>query len=201
MDSAMSNRLNHARAAYAPRRAVFALLAGMLFFHFWIPAAPSTYARLDESLTHLTEKLDRGLDKIDRLLSEQNLQNVAGILSEMKALPQDLRSQLHGFKLLVDSSIVMEEGITQAFDKVESAALGVEKMVGNLEHDYADPNQNMTTLVRQNLETFHQLLYELDVLVGDMQRATRAIEASPSDLIFKRSRLQPGPGEEGYDKK
>ncbi|MDD3813150.1 MAG: MlaD family protein [Desulfocapsaceae bacterium] len=166
-----------------------------------IPAAPSTHARLDESLTHLAEKLDRALDKIDRLLSEQNLQNVAGILSEMKVLPQDLRSQLHGFKLLVDNSIVMEKGVTQAFDKVESAALGVEKMVRNMEHDYADPNQNMTTLVRQNLESFHQLLYELNVLVGDMQRTTRAIEANPSDLLFKRSRLQPGPGEEGYDEK
>lgn len=166
-----------------------------------IPAAPSTYARLDESLTLLTEKLDRALDKIDHLLSEQNLQNVAAILSEMKALPQDLRLQLQGFKLLVDNSIAMEKGITQAFDKVESAALGVEKMVGNLERDYADPDQNMTTLVRRNLETFHQLLYELDVLVGDMQRATRAIEASPGDLLFKRSRLQPGPGEEGYDEK
>jgi signal transduction histidine kinase/CheY-like chemotaxis protein len=31
----MSNHLNHAHAAYAPRRAVFALLAGMLFFHLW----------------------------------------------------------------------------------------------------------------------------------------------------------------------
>ncbi|MGE4442648.1 MAG: response regulator [Desulfomicrobium sp.] len=31
----MSNRLNHARAACAPHRAVFALLAGMLFFHLW----------------------------------------------------------------------------------------------------------------------------------------------------------------------
>ena len=31
----MSNRLNHACAAYTPRRAVFALLAGMLFFHLW----------------------------------------------------------------------------------------------------------------------------------------------------------------------
>jgi signal transduction histidine kinase/CheY-like chemotaxis protein len=35
VDSAMNNRLNHARAPYAPRRAVFAVLAGMLFFHLW----------------------------------------------------------------------------------------------------------------------------------------------------------------------
>ena len=166
-----------------------------------IPAAPSTYARLDESLTILAGKLARALDKIDRLLSEQNLQNVADILGEMKALTKDIRVQLQGFQRLVDSSMVMEKGVTQAFVKVESAAVGVEKMAGSLEHDYADPDRNLTQLARRNLETLQQLFSELDILVGDLQRTTRAIEASPGDLIFKRSRVQPGPGEEGYERK
>ncbi len=166
-----------------------------------IPAAPSTYARLDESLTILAGKLARALDKIDRLLSEQNLQNVAEILAEMKGLTQDVRGQLQGFHRLVDSSIVMEKGITQAFVKVESAAVGVEKMAGSLEHDYADPDRNLTNLARRNLESFHQLLAELEILVSDLQRTTRELEASPSDLIFKRSQVQPGPGEEGYERK
>ena len=166
-----------------------------------IPAAPSVYARFDESLTILAEKLARALDKIDRLLSEQNLQNVDGILVELKALTRDVRMRLQGFQDLIDRSVAMEKGIVQAFVKVESAALSVEKMAGSLEHDYADPDRNAVILVRQNLESFHQLLYELEILVGNLQRTTRAIEASPGDLIFKRSRLRPGPGEEGYDKK
>lgn len=166
-----------------------------------IPAAPSTYARLDESLTLLTGKLTRVLDQIDRLLSDQNLQNVAEILSEAKALTKDIRAQLPGIQRLVDGSMVMEEGISRAFVKVESAARGVEKMAGNLEHDYANSDRNLADLVRQNLESLRQLLYEMDVLVGDLQRTTRTIEASPGDLIFKRMRVQPGPGEEGYDAK
>lgn len=166
-----------------------------------IPAVPSTYARLDESLTIITEKLARALDKIDLLLSEQNLQNVADILAETKVMAKDVRGQLQGFQRLVDSSVVMEKGITQAFVKVESAAVGVEKMAGSLEHGYADPDRKLANLARQNLESFHQLLSELDILVGDLQRTTRAIESSPGDLIFKRSRVQPGPGEKGYDAK
>ncbi len=164
-----------------------------------ILSAPSTFARLDDSLTILAQKLARGLDKIDRLLSDQNLENVAEILSEMKALTTDIRLQLQGFQHLVDSSMVMEKGISQAFVKVESAALGVEKMARNLEHGYADPDREMLNLIRQNLESFHRLLSELDILVGDLQRTTRQIEISPGDLLFKQSQPQPGPGEEGYD--
>jgi phospholipid/cholesterol/gamma-HCH transport system substrate-binding protein len=164
-----------------------------------IPAAPSTYARLDESLTILAGKLARALDKIDQLLSEQNLKNVADILAEMKTLSADIHTQLRDFQRLVDSSLIMEKGISKAFVKVESAATGIEKMAGSLEHNYGDSGKDITTLVRRNLESFQQLLSELDVLVGDLQRTTRAIETSPGDLIFKRSRPQPGPGEEGYE--
>lgn len=166
-----------------------------------IPAVPSTFARFDESLTVVTEKLARALDKIDLLLSEQNLHNFADIIAETKVMTKEIRGQLQGFQRLVDSSMVMEKGISEAFVKVESAALSVEKMAGSLEHGYADPDRNLANLARQNLESFHQLLSELDILVGDLQRTTREIEASPGDLIFKRSRLQPGPGEEGYEKK
>lgn len=166
-----------------------------------IPAVPSTYARLDEALTLLAGKLDRALDKIDRVLSVQNLDNIADILAEMKALTQDVRGQLQGFRRLVDSGVVMEKGITQAFVKVEAASVGIEKMAGSLERDYADPDRDLVNLARQNLVSFQQLLAELDILVGDLQRTTRAIEVSPGDLIFKRSHPQPGPGEEGYEGK
>ncbi len=166
-----------------------------------IPATPSTYARLDESLTILSAKLTRGLDRAELLLSEQNLQNIAGILTEVKALTKDVRDQLPALRRAVDSTIVVEKEIAQAFAGVESAAMAVEKMAGGLEHDYADPNRELTGLIRQNLLSFHQLLSELEILVGDLQRTTRSIEASPGDLIFKRSHVQPGPGEEGYDAK
>ncbi len=166
-----------------------------------IPTVPSTFARLDESLTIISEKLGRALDKIARLLSDQNLKNLADILSEMKTMTSDISAQLQGLNRLVDSSMAMEEKITKAFARVESAAVSVEKMAGSLKHEYADSDQNLVKLVRQNLESFQQFLSELDILVRDMQRTTREIETSPGDLIFKRSQVQPGPGEKGYDAK
>ncbi len=166
-----------------------------------IPAAPSNFARFDQSLTTLTEKLSRALDKIDQLLSEQNLQNVDEIIVEIKDVSKDAANTLKGFEKFIDNSLAMEQEIVQAFTRVESAALSVEKMADRLEQDYADPDRHLVNLVYQNLESFHQLLYELESLVGDLQRTTRSIEDSPGDLIFKRSRVRPGPGEKGYEQK
>ncbi|MCD6197980.1 MAG: MCE family protein [Deltaproteobacteria bacterium] len=166
-----------------------------------IPARPSTYARLNESLTILAAKSAMALDKFDRLLSKTNLQNVEDILSETKMLAKDIRGQLEGFQRLVDNGVVMEKRVVGAFEKVEAASVSVEKMADSLEKNYADVGRNISQDARQSLESFNKLLYELDILVGDLQRTTRAIEASPGDLIFKRSQPRPGPGEEGYSEK
>jgi phospholipid/cholesterol/gamma-HCH transport system substrate-binding protein len=164
-----------------------------------IPAAPSTYARLDESLTILAAKLTLGLDRTEQLLSERNLHNLSEILEEIKGLTRDVRGQIPAWQRVADSSVAMEKEMTRAFARVESAAAGVEKMAGSLEHDYRDPDGATVGLIRRNLTSLNQLLSELEILVGDLQRTTRSIEASPGDLLFKRSQVRPGPGEEGYD--
>jgi len=166
-----------------------------------IPARPSTFARAYESMSHLTEKSTKALDKFSQLLSEENLQNVATILAETKMLTKDIRGQHQALQNLIDNGIVMEKRIITAFDKVEVASVSVTKMADSLEKNYADVGQNMSQDVQQSLESFNQLLYQLDILAGDLQRTTQSIEASPSDLIFKHSQPKPGPGEEGYNAK
>jgi len=166
-----------------------------------IPAGPSTFAQVDESLKKLAEKLTRALDKFDRLLSRENLKNIAGILSETKLLAQDIRSQLQGFHGVVDHGVIMEKRVTKAFTQVEAASVSVKKMADSLKKNYSDVGQNMGRDVHQSLASLNQLLDDLDMLAEDLQTTIRAIKASPSDLLFKRSRPKPGPGEEGYNEK
>lgn len=163
-----------------------------------IPAIPSTFAQIDEALKELTEKSSLALGKFDQLLSRDNLDNIAVILSETKMLAKDIRGQLQGFRKLVDNGVVMELRVTEAFTQVEAASVSVKKMADSLEKNYADVGQNMGRDVRRSLDSLNQLLYDLDILAGDMQDTLQAIKASPSDLLFKHSRPKPGPGEEGY---
>jgi len=163
-----------------------------------IPAIPSTFAQIDEALKELTEKSSLALEKFDQLLSKENLDNIAVILSETKMLAKDIRGQLQGFHKVVDNGVIMELRMTEAFAQVEAASVSVKKMADSLEKNYADVGQNMGRDVRRSLDSLNQLLYDLDILASDMQDTLQAIKASPSDLLFKHSRPKPGPGEEGY---
>ncbi|HHD63052.1 MAG TPA: MCE family protein [Desulfobulbaceae bacterium] len=166
-----------------------------------IPAGPSTFAQVDESLKKLAEKLTRALDKFDRLLSEENLNNIEGILLETKLLTQDIRGQLEGFHGVVDTGVIMEKRVIKAFTQVEAASISVKKMADSLKKNYSEVGKDVGHDVHQSLASLNQLFDDLDRLAEDLRDTIQAIKASPSDLLFKRSRPRPGPGEEGYNEK
>jgi phospholipid/cholesterol/gamma-HCH transport system substrate-binding protein len=163
-----------------------------------IPARPSTFARIDESMGILTTKVALALDKFSQLLSEQNLDNISSTLSEIKILAKDMREQKESFQSLVDNGVIMEKRVTEAFKKIEIASVSVTKMADSLEKNSTAISRNMSQDIQQSMESFNQLLSELDILARYLQRTTQSFEASPSDLLFKRSQPKPGPGEEGY---
>mgnify|MGYP003857139337 CR=1 FL=1 len=164
-----------------------------------IPARPSTFARIDESMSILASKVGLALDKFSLLLSEENIDNVSATLTEIKILAREMREQKESFQSLVDNGVIMEKRITEAFEKIEMASVSVTKMAGSLEKNSADVTQNMGQGFQQSLQAFNQLLYELDLLARYLQKTTQEFESSPSDLIFKSSKPKPGPGEEGYN--
>ncbi len=166
-----------------------------------IPARPSTFARFDETLSILSTKVAQALDKFSLLLSDKNLKNVTATLAEIRTLAKDMKDQKEGFQELVDNGVIMEQRITKAFEKIEIASVSVTKMANSLEKNSSDVSQNMTRDFQQSVDSFNQLLSELDLLARYLQKTTQGFEASPSDLIFKSSKPKPGPGEEGYNEK
>lgn len=166
-----------------------------------IPATPSTFTQLYESLEQLIQQSSSALVTFDRIFSEENLENITAILGETKLLVKDIRSQMEGLQNLVENGVVMENQVSKAFAKVANASDSVKTMADSLKQNYSNVGQKMQQDVRQSLELFNQLLYDLDILAGDLQHATQAIQASPSDLLFKRSHPKPGPGEKDDNEK
>ena len=166
-----------------------------------IPARTSAFERFSESLTQLTDKTVLALDKFDRLLSDENINHVNAILFETKALANEFNAQLRGFTDLIDGGKKLEQSASQTFAQITVASAQVKKMAEGVEKSSAQLSSGIRDDVHKSLESFNQLLYELNILAGNLQRTAQVIETSPGDLLFKRSTPKPGPGEQGYHEK
>lgn len=198
-----------------------------------IVAAASTFSNIEKTLNDLAANSATVLEKIDRLLSSDNLKKVDEILIETQALVVDFRKQQPHIASLIQNGIVAEKSIDDAFKKIalaaesvammtdglvengkviqtdfsqtlteiELASQSIKNMADDLRINYADVGQNISDEVTQSLTAFRQLLYQMDILVVDLQQTARTIEAGPADLLFKRSQPKLGPGEERHGQK
>ncbi len=163
-----------------------------------IPSTPSVFTQLDDALNAFSKKSTLALDKFNRLLNDDNLKNIDSILLEAKLLLKEVRNELSSFHTLVENGVVMEKSATSAFEKINLASVSVQQMANTLNKNYADVGINIQQDINQSLEAFNKLMYDLDIVADELQRTIQSIEDSPSDLLFKKSRLRPGPGETNY---
>ncbi|MFW2440172.1 MAG: MlaD family protein [Arenicellales bacterium] len=166
-----------------------------------IPSRPSTFKRIDQSLSQLAAKSARTLDNFNLLLGDENLKNFGDLLIETKELAKDLRDQLSGIQNLVDNGVVMESQITEAAQQVSAASVSVKHLADSLEKNTAGLSQEMSRGMRESFSSLNQLLSDLDMLTGNLQATIQNIKTSPADLFFKQTQARPGPGEEGYHEK
>ncbi|WP_157823293.1 MlaD family protein [Psychromonas sp. MB-3u-54] len=166
-----------------------------------IPSRPSTLRRIDQSLSQLAEKSIETLENINRLLGDENINNVELLLFESKELVKDLRVQLSAIRTLIDNGIVMENQIAATSEKITAASISIKRMADNIEKNTTGLSQEMTRGIRANFSALNQLLSDLDILTSTLQTTLQGIQDSPADLLFKRRQANPGPGEEGYHEK
>ncbi len=163
-----------------------------------IPATASTFTRIDKTLRGLSVKSAYVLDKLNRLLNDKNLQNIQAMLTEIKTLSHNINKQIPDFHLLLTNGVSMEQSMTHAFKKIGLASANVSNMATSLQINYANVGHKLNRNVEQSLASFNQLVAQLNDLTIQLQTTVQNFQASPSDLLFKRTEIKPGPGEKGY---
>jgi len=168
-----------------------------------IPTTPSTFTRLDDALSELAVKSTRALDRIDRLLSDDNLKAVATLLKDTRDMvhgvhevAKGLNRQMEDLRTLIHKGIEMEENVSDAFEDVTEASLDVARLSEALRETYVALGEEAKRLVAQGSEVTQALFEDLDLLLEELRVTVETLRDSPADLIFTRSTPRPGPGEE-----
>ncbi len=189
-----------------------------------IPSRPSLITRLDESLSNVAAKLSSTLERTDRLLSDQNLQNVGQTLQNLRSLSAQVEGYQEQIRALLTQTSQLETNATDSLARMGSAADSVKRTANNFDalvqtrmtttlRSLEKTSEESRTLIRR-LETsvergdydlasiasptaaeLNDLILQSQTLTREMEETLRQLRESPSDLLFKKSAPKPGPGE------
>jgi phospholipid/cholesterol/gamma-HCH transport system substrate-binding protein len=146
-----------------------------------IESKPSTLELLEQSAPELFDKLNRAADKINKLLSDENVKSFSGILSNMDATTANLK-QITGPVAKrgkeIDAAIVnLSQASRELTPMLASANTSVLKF-GKLADD-AD------AVIKGNaIQQIDDLLRETRALVASLTRLSNGLDRTPTKLLF-----------------
>jgi len=189
-----------------------------------IPSSSSLIKRLDELLSNVAVKLSGTLDRVDRLFSDQNVDNIAQSLHNLRSLTAQIDSYQGEIKTLLTQTISLENNATDSLSAMKEAAGSVKNTSNNfntlVQTKMTTTLESLETTSRKSHELIHKieasldrgdynlaataspaikeleiLLLQTQTLTQEMETTLNSLRASPSDLLFKQSTTKPGPGE------
>lgn len=185
-----------------------------------IPTSPSLIKRLDESLSSVASKLSKSLDRADLLFSDANIHNVAQSLESLRSLTKQMDSYQEQIKLLLAQGIALENNASHTLQSINDTAQGTKQTSEVLQRKFSSTLESMETTSKQshvliqkiestidrgdyNLQTItaptlnelNALIEQSKILTQEMGSTLQTLQQSPSDILLKKSKPKPGPGE------
>lgn len=189
-----------------------------------IPTAPSLIKRLDETLSSVVTKLSDTLDHTNAVMSARNTQNFSETLENLKILTHRINGYQNEIDTLLKNSIRTGQNIDQAMIKVGASADSVKSsmdtfqvtmsdklsptmaswettsqksnaLIEKIEKSMERGDYDLQSIASGSTVELNELLAQSRVLISEMELTLKSLRESPSDLLFKESKPNPGPGE------
>ena len=182
-----------------------------------IYSRPSTFSRLDKTITSVSQKAELLFERAESVMSEKNIKNLEVIIEnsakiaestqktianieahnkEINRLLQEATNAAIGIKTMSSSftTAIDTTGIS-TMNSVKEASQSVKTVMGGLNDKLVKGSFDVDLLVKENLMPLQGTLQELRVLVNETKDLVNNLKDSPSDLLFKEETLQPAPNE------
>jgi phospholipid/cholesterol/gamma-HCH transport system substrate-binding protein len=146
-----------------------------------IKSKPSTLQQLEQSAPELFDKLNHAADKINALLSPENVKNFSGILSNFNATSKNLTeitTPLARRSGDIDAIIV---NLSRASQKLEPTLADADESVKKFGKLSADADAFVNG---EGLSQLSDLLREARGLVASLTRLSNELDRQPTKLLF-----------------
>lgn len=174
-----------------------------------IASGPSLVARLDSALDMLVVTVERVSTRFDRLLSDQNLDALAGaldalhlVMGEIAGHRAEIGAGLANAATTLENTSRLSGELANTLARtagsvsaLEETARSVTRTSRALEAAVGEGREGVAKAFGQLGPEVTALLGELRQLAETLRHVARDVEANPRLFLFGRQRGEPGPGE------
>jgi len=186
-----------------------------------IKSVPSLFKDVEKSLGGISEQLSETLQKTNKFLDASNRNEVHKILLHTATVLEHIdmlfnektitklqksmdnlalfSSQLTQLTPKVDAflsnSVIWEDKMSNSFASIETSYKGIGVTMDNMALSFANSEKDMKDVSINLVPTLDATLLQMQSTMIEFNGLLREYKSSPSDILFKKTKVKRGPGE------
>ena len=186
-----------------------------------IRTVPSFFENFEASLGNVSSKLSGTLTQTEKLLNDDNqqqiallLQRTAGFMDKLERVLDDktinhLQSSVENLDSVsrkvdamtpninsfIDKSVKWEDKIAGSFESIMQSYVGIRSSMDEIKRAIASGEFNIKDIAGDVVPTMNNTLLEMQELMIRLDGMMEHYERSPGDAIFTQEEMKKGPGE------
>ena len=135
------------------------------------------------------------VDKIDRTLDDETVENMQSSVKNFNTLTQKANSLTPDIEEFMDKSVAWEDKISSSFNSIMSSYVGIHSSMTEIKRAVSSGEFNLKDIAGDVVPTMNNTLLDVQELMIRLDGMMESYNRSPGDILFKQEELKKGPGE------
>jgi len=148
-----------------------------------------------ENITQILESTASLMLQMNKLMNDEAIANFHSSLKNFSNATKKIDSMMPRIEHFVDNSVAWENKIAETFSSIMTSYLGIKASMDRFKLAVESGDFNLKDISTDIVPTMNNTLVELQQLMIRVEGALNHYERSPGDILFKQEEIKKGPGE------
>ncbi len=149
-----------------------------------------------EQVALLLKRTAGFMEKLERLLDEKTINSLQNSAQNLESSSGKVDKLLPNIDIFIDKSVEWEDNIHNAFDSIMNSYVGIRSSMDEIKRAISSGEFNIKEISSDIVPTMNNTLLDMQDMMIKFQNTLMQYDRSPGDILYKQEEIKKGPGEE-----
>lgn len=149
-----------------------------------------------EQMALLLKRSASVMERMDRVLNDESIGHLNNTIENMDSFSRKLDNLMPDIDKFINGSVEWEDNISSSLDSIQVSYKGISSSMAEFKRAISSGEFNLKDLGSDVVPTMNNTFLEFQSLLIKLENTLENYNNSPSDILYKREEIKKAPGEE-----
>jgi len=148
-----------------------------------------------EQVALLLQRTAGFMDRLERLLDDKTINSLQKSVENLESATTKVDKVIPNIDIFIDKSVEWEDNIHNSFNSIMNSYLGIRSSMDEIKRAVSSGEFNIKEITSDLVPTMNSTLLDMQDVMIKFQDTLNQYDRSPSDILYKQEEIKKAPGE------